>query len=511
MKPRPFSSQPAGRAGEPPEIAEVDRLLAQQRFAEAVEVGQRLIARFPRLATGYTAVVRALLPTGRLAKASETADRGLRMAPKDPNLNLLKAILDHRLGKSDAAIARLRELLATKPGNEVEASFALAEAMHRAGRSDELDAFVAEGGRWLADERAAVFSARSTARADRAKAAEGLAATARSARSALLKRIAGFEAVRHLDAEGRYREAFDLAQWVHRETTPRFDVGEIEAEVVAQERLLEKNAASASFTNVPGSVPGNAPASSPANFHANFQMGAPVEGTAFVVGLPRSGTTLLEQMLDRHPAVSGIGEYEGTFAVREGLVGLGLWPQNLRGLSAEDARRLAGDYLDGARARRREGATWTFDKALHQWRLLPALATVLPGAVYLHIEREARDCAISMHLSNFHPKAWGFTADLAQIRRVIELERRVVRRAFESLGLRGVSIRYEDLVDHPEREIRRALDAMGLPFDAAVLAPEDNRRTVLTLSFEQVRRKINRSSIGRWKNYAFAFGPEWET
>jgi hypothetical protein len=85
-----------------------------------------------------------------------------------------------------------------------------------------------------------------------------------------------------------------------------------------------------------------------------------------------------------------------------------------------------------------------------------------------------------------------------------------VRRAFETLGLRGVSIRYEDLVDHPEREIRRALDAMGLSFDAAVLAPEENRRTVLTLSFEQVRRKINRSSIGRWRNYAFAFGPEWD-
>ena len=80
----------------------------------------------------------------------------------------------------------------------------------------------------------------------------------------------------------------------------------------------------------------------------------------------------------------------------------------------------------------------------------------------------------------------------------------------EVLGLRAVSIRYEDLVDHPEREIRRALDVMGLPFDPVVLAPEENRRTVLTLSFEQVRRKINRSSIGRWKNYAFAFGPEWD-
>jgi tetratricopeptide (TPR) repeat protein len=486
MKPRPGQPQPTGRPGEPPEVAEVDRLLAAQRFAEAVEVGQRLIARFPRLPAGYTAVVRALLPTGRLARASQTADQGLRIAPKDPNLNLLKAILEHRLGKSDAAIARLRELLAMKPANDVEVSFALAEAMHRAGRAAELDAFVAEGGRWLADERAAVFSARSTARHDRAQAAEGLEATARGARSALLKRIAGFEAVRHLDAEGRYREAYDLAQWVHRETTPRFDLGEIEAEIAAQERLLEKG-----------------PAFCPPK-------GPPVEGTAFVVGLPRSGTTLLEQMLDRHPAVSGIGEYEGSFAVRESLVGLGLWPQNLRALGPEEARRIADEYLEGARARRREGASWTFDKALQQWRLLPALATVLPGAVYLHIERDPRDCAISMHVSNFHPKAWGFTADLAQIRRVIELERRIVRRAFETLGLRGVSIRYEDLVDHPEREIRRALDAMGLSFDAAVLAPEENRRTVLTLSFEQVRRKINRSSIGRWRNYAFAFGPEWD-
>ena len=114
-----------------------------------------------------------------------------------------------------------------------------------------------------------------------------------AARSPLLKRIAGFEAVRHLDAEGRYREAFDLTQWIHRETTPRFDLGEVEMELAEQERLLEKGAT--------WSPP----------------KGPQVEGVAFVVGLPRSGTTLLEQMLDRHPAISGIGEYEGTFALPE--------------------------------------------------------------------------------------------------------------------------------------------------------------------------------------------------
>jgi hypothetical protein len=140
--------------------------------------------------------------------------------------------------------------------------------------------------------------------------------------------------------------------------------------------------------------------------------------------------------------------------------------------------------------------------------MIPAVAAVLPGASFIRITRDPRDTAISMFLSNFHPKAWGFTASLATIRRVIELERRIAPKAFEVLGLRAVSVRYEDLVDAPEREIRRVLETMGVEFDPVVLAPEGNTRTVLTLSYEQVRRSINRSSIGRWRNYAFAFeGP----
>jgi hypothetical protein len=115
-----------------------------------------------------------------------------------------------------------------------------------------------------------------------------------------------------------------------------------------------------------------------------------------------------------------------------------------------------------------------------------------------------------MHLSNFHPRSWGFTASLDTIRRVIALERALVPQMAALLGLRLVHVRYEDLVAEPEREIRRVLDAMGVPFDSAVLAPEQNARTVLTLSYEQVRRPINRSSIGRWRNYAPAFDASWD-
>jgi hypothetical protein len=78
------------------------------------------------------------------------------------------------------------------------------------------------------------------------------------------------------------------------------------------------------------------------------------------------------------------------------------------------------------------------------------------------------------------------------------------------LGIPHEDIRYEELVGRPREHMERIVARMGLPMDDAVLAPEANARTVLTLSHEQVRRSINRSSIGRWKNYEFAFGGEWD-
>ncbi len=477
--------KPAGSI-QPAELAQVELLITQQRFADAVVLGEKFVARYPRNPDGYAALARAMIPTGRLARAGDAAERGLRVAPGNAQLNLLKGIVEHRLGQSARAIERLRALIERKPTNQVEASFALAEALHRAGRKDELDEFVKRGGPWIQDERAAVFTARSTLRFDRAKAIEQLESTARAARNPLLKRIAGFEAVRLLDQDARFREAFDLASFVHKETTPPFDAGAIDADVTEQLRLIQKGRAWFSPKSTAG------------------------EGTAFVVGMPRSGTTLLEQMLDRHPLVGGIGEYEGAFAIHEGLVGLGLWPAQLRDLKPVDAQRLAAEYLQGALARRRAGTEITFDKTLHVWRMLPAIAAVLPGAAFVRITRDPRDTAISMFLSNFHPRSWGFTSSLASIRRVIELERKIVPAAIELLNLRAASVVYEELVDHPEREIRRVLDAIGVPFDPIVLAPEANARTVLTLSYEQVRRPINRSSIGRWKNYEFAFDAAWD-
>ena len=472
----------------PKHRAELERLLARGEWVEAKELAAAVLARNPRdgeawLATGRCAIALGRLRVAEDALAKAAADRALA---GDHRVPFFRAVAEHYLGRSSAAIDRLRALIAAGAPNSVDAHCFLVDILHRTGRREEMRALVAAGGPWLADLRGRVLAARARAADDRAVAAAELESIARGAGDPGARRNAGFEAVTLLDALGEYRRAWDLAGFLHQSTTAPFDDYAFREDIALQRQLVGRG-------------------------KPWFEVRVPpVEGIALVAGMPRSGTTLLEQMLDRHPRIAGIGEYEGAFAIHESLVGLGVWPNDLRSLQPADAARLAAEYLEGAVARRRAGADWTFDKTLNVWRLLPAVAAVLPGSAFIHITRDARDTAISMHLSNFHPRSWGFTASLDTIRRVIALERALVPQMAALLGLRLVHVRYEDLVAEPEREIRRVLDAMGVPFDPAVLAPEQNARTVLTLSYEQVRRPINRSSIGRWRNYAPAFDASWD-
>jgi Sulfotransferase family len=187
----------------------------------------------------------------------------------------------------------------------------------------------------------------------------------------------------------------------------------------------------------------------------------------------------------------------------------GAWPDGLGILDTAAAKQMQNDYLQGARARQRANTRWTFDKSLHVWKWLPAVAAVLPGAVCFHIVRDPRDCAISLLLSNFHPKSYGWTSSLHDIQRVMAAERALAPLALATLGMPHETIVYENLVDDPRAHMQRATERLGVAMQDSVLAPQGNTRTVLTLSHEQVRKPINKSSIGRWKNYEFAFDDSW--
>ncbi len=463
---------------------EFNALMGQSRFAAALVLAERSMNRQQRSSQWPRGAGRAALALGRLGDAHEYFERALRIDPKDAESRLQIAIVDHRLGRSARAEQRLRALLTSDPANAVDANMALAEVLHRTNQVEALTAHFSRGGEWLNDPRALLFRARLDAKRDTPAAIERLKALARSDAPSYLRRIAGFEAVKLLDRTARYREAFDLATQLHQSTGGQFDLGGLEAEIAAQRAVIDRTAG----------VAARAPR---------------VAGTAMIVALPRSGTTLLEQMLDRHLSVSGIGEYEGIQSMGERAVASGLWPRDLGSLSTDDALGWQRAYFEGSVVRRRAGASVTLDKSLHTWMWLPLIAAIMPGCVLFSIDRDPRDTAISTLLGNFHPASFGWTSSLSSIRTVIATHRSFVPHALERLDLAHESIKYESLVDDPAGHAARCLARLDLPMDLATTAPEGNTRTVLTLSHEQVRQPINRASIGRWKNYEWAFDAQW--
>ena len=274
---------------------QIESALANGNFGLALRIADKLVATSKRSLLGWISRARSNLGLGRICDADEDLDVAIRLAPDDAQANLLRGMVDQRLGRIDRAVDRLRKLAASKSPYAIEASVMFAETLYFSHRRDEFKKFVEAGGAWTNDARGPLMTARVRAVADPSGALEDLLAITRGTSSVVLRRVAGFDAVQMLDKMARYREAFDLAAHLHSTTTPPFDVDGLLDTVRTQRELLKQGRAWC----------------------------APrvesVAGVAMVVGLPRCGTTLLEQMLDGHSKISGIGEYDGVETWGQGL------------------------------------------------------------------------------------------------------------------------------------------------------------------------------------------------
>lgn len=221
---------------------------------------------------------------------------------------------------------------------------------------------------------------------------------------------------------------------------------------------------------------------------------APRDGRAiFVIGLPRSGTTLVEQILTAHSHVSGGGELNLVRLLAQDAGGTNtaaVAAFEARGRSRHDLAELYHHLLDqrfGAGGR-------VVDKTLTGSRTLGLIDAVLPDSPIIWVRRDPLDCAWSCYRTHFTTGA-AWSLDQVDMAQHFAIEERLYARWCDLLGERILQVDYSTLVDDSESQIRRILTYCDLPIEDSVFRPEDNNRTVTTSSAVQVRSPINKKGI----------------
>ena len=233
-----------------------------------------------------------------------------------------------------------------------------------------------------------------------------------------------------------------------------------------------------------------------------------------VVGAPRSGSTLIEQIIDAHPLGCGIGEVptfpeamsklSATFA--KGRV----FPDWVPNVNRRGLDRASASYTDGiARARRTEkrDATRIVDKNLLNLSLVGLAATMMPNARFILCHRDAIENGLSVWMNDLSPVGFPWSGDLVAIGRRMAATEKLIAHWERVLGDRVIRVEYKAMVDDVETETRRILEYLDLPWDDACLRFHESGRNVTTLSFEQVRQPIYRTALSRSERYAAHLTP----
>jgi tetratricopeptide (TPR) repeat protein len=449
-----------------------------------------LLARCLELAPGFTAArhnyALALHRQGRSAEALAEIERALAAEPGNPGFRNLHAAILGRVGQFERALAVYDEVLAGYP-NQPKAWMSYGHALKAAGRQEDSVAAYRKaiglqpgfGEAWwsLANLKTFRFSAAETAVME-----EQLRRTDLSGEDRLHFQ---FTLGKALEDAGDYAASF--AHYAEgnrlRRAQLRYDAADL-TDLLHRSRAL--------FT--------------PGFFAARAGGGCPAPDPIFIVGLPRSGSTLLEQILSSHPSVEGTMELPDLLAIahelggRKSRSGGSPYPEVLATLPAEQLRALGERYLAGTRIQRRTAAPFFIDKMPNNFAHVGLIQLILPNARIIDARRHPMACCFSNFKQHF-ARGQPFTYDLAELGRYFRDYVGLMAHWDSVLPGRVHRVFYERLVGDTEAEVRRLLDYCGLPFDEACLRFHENERPVRTASSEQVRQPIYREGVDHWRRF----------
>jgi tetratricopeptide (TPR) repeat protein len=466
-----------------------------ERFDEAAGCVERSLRLDPNNPRTYTCLAMVRFKQKRLDEAEMAALRGLA-SPGDDALVRLEAL--HTLGlvrfdqqRSEEAFEFFTRALTLKP-DCADACHNIANIHKEAGRLREaregfvraIEADPREGMYYLNLSEVKTFAEGDTHLA----AMEGLARDMTSL-SAISRISLNFALAKAYDDVGRYDDAFRCMR-----DGNALKRGRIAYDETAVRHIYDRVRATFDrelFQSKTG---------------AGFRSPLPV----FVVGMPRSGTTLVEQILASHPSVHGAGEvpdFNNLVDRMNGTSGNSVsYPEGVAALTPAELCDVGKQYIDGLR-RLATTAKRVTDKALSNFQFLGFIHLTLPDARIIHVSRDPLDTCLSC-FSKLFATEQNYTYDLGELGRYY-------RKYAELMGHwrsvlpegRVLEVRYEDVIADLETEARRIVDYCGLPWHPSCLAPHKTNRPIRTASVSQVRRPVYRTSEGRWRVYRDHLGP----
>ena len=474
----------------PTDVAAI-RMLAEiasriGRYADA----ENLLKRCLELAPGFKAARHnyavVLHRNNKPVEALAQIEGLLATEPRSPSFRNLKATVLARVGEYDAAIRLYDELLREYP-LQAKVWMSHGHALKTAGRQDE--SIVAYRKAIELEPRLGeAYWSLANLKTFRFDAADVAAMRAQLERSDLTQ-------------EDRFHFHFSLGKAAEDEKDYSVSFGHY-----AEGNRLRKEVVPYDSGTVTENVRRSRAVFTPEFFAARQGVGCPAPDPIFVVGLPRSGSTLVEQILSSHSAIEGTMELPDVVGIVKELSGrnrrseVSKYPEVLQALEPDALRELGERYLQQTRIQRKTGAPYFIDKLPNNWAHVGLIHLMLPNAKIIDARRHPLSCCFSGFKQHF-ARGQNFSYSLDDIGRYYADYVTLMAHYDAVLPGRVHRVVYERMVDDTETEVRRLLDYCGLPFEDACLRFYENDRAVRTASSEQVRQPIFRDAVDHWRHY----------
>lgn len=525
------------------------QMIAAGKLTEALPVLDRLVRTHPQDADLLAMFGRCLVGVGQNAAAYEVLGRALKADPRQQTARLWLGRCHSAMGRPAEAVALLEPLAAESPGDAI-ARNSLGQALWAAGRGPEAVEHLRAANtlRPTAAGRAELGwvlyhldrTEEALAEFDGALSVDPMCAAAIAGKASVLadtgERNAALELVQDAVGAGvsdvpMLHLYARLASEPQQRAAAKGAIGVVlgrTSNAAARSTLL---LAMAQLQDAEGDYDGAFASAKAGNdlIQFRFDPAAAQRGTnqlvqvfsrencarlpraahdempIFIVGMPRSGTSLVEQILASHPSVYGAGELPDLSRTARSLQDLMRprsaqpYPECALSLSQEDVDRVASDYLGDLR-RKAGGAPRVTDKTPRNFLFLGLVDVLFPGARVIHCVRHPLDTCLSCYMTALdlgHAYRTRFPALASVYREYL----RLMKHWRATLRIPILDVRYEDLVAEPELGSRRMVEFVGLPWDDACMQFHRNRRVVRTASADQVKRPVYDTSVGRWKRY----------